>query len=280
MLTAPTSTSANQGSQGLQTAAAAEKLEAVFWNVVLSAMEKTGLQGGSLGTGAGLYNGIARQALSEHIFKAISANLTHSMVGQLSQGAKPQQMRDLETSQAPLLLSLSNLAGAQGCAPATPGTHATTIAQATAFAHAIWPCLQQSAAQLGVSPVALLSQAALETGWGSSVPGNNLFGVKAVGGASATTEPTTEFVNGTAQEMTAQFANYLSLPDSVAQYTQLIQQRYPGAIGARSVSDYATALASSGYATDRAYAAKMTAIAQSPLMADVLQSLGTEGPPL
>jgi len=279
MLTTSTSTSGNQGPQGLQTAAAAEKLEAVFWNVVVSAMEKSGLQDSSLGTGAGLYNGIARQALSEQIFKGISASLTQSMAGQLSHGAKAQPIKTPKIDQAPLLLSLTNV-GAQGSAPTTTFVHETTIAQATSFARAIWPRLQQSAAQLGVSPVALLSQAALETGWGSSTPGNNIFGVKAAGRAPSTIQATTEFVNGAAQDVTAQFAAYPSLPDSVAHYAQLIQRLYPNAVGARSVSDYAAALASGGYATDPAYAAKLTAIAQSPLMTDVLQSLGVEGAPL
>ena len=43
----------------------------------------------------------------------------------------------------------------------------------------LMPLLQKAGQQLGVSPKILLAQAAIETGWGRSVVGNNLFGIKA-----------------------------------------------------------------------------------------------------
>ena len=43
----------------------------------------------------------------------------------------------------------------------------------------IRPALVEAGRQLGVSPRILLAHAALETGWGRSVVGNNLFGIKA-----------------------------------------------------------------------------------------------------
>ena len=48
-----------------------------------------------------------------------------------------------------------------------------------AFTQKLMPLLEKAGQQLGVSPKILLAQAAIETGWGRSVVGNNLFGIKA-----------------------------------------------------------------------------------------------------
>ncbi len=53
------------------------------------------------------------------------------------------------------------------------------MTQATNFARAVWPQITAGGAALGVPAVAVLAQSALETGWGASAPGNNLFGIKA-----------------------------------------------------------------------------------------------------
>lgn len=292
----------NQGNQGVKTAAAAEQLEAVFWNLVVNEMEKSGLQGAKLGTGADIYNSIAQRSLSQQVFGGLSSSLTKSIVKQLSAnqqggtgaagqqaapstmpqqtppGAAVQGMSLAGINLAPLLLSLANIGN--GATTTTPSTAlassglAPTVAQATAFARSIWPALQQNAAQLNVSPVALLAQAALESGWGSSAPGNNIFGVKAIAGQASTQQPTSEFINGQMQRTTANFAAYSSTDDAVAHYTHLIRTAYPTAVGAPDVSSYASALVNGGYATDRNYINKMVAVSRSPLMSEVLQSLG------
>jgi flagellar protein FlgJ len=284
----------NQGSQGVKMAAAAQQLEAVFFNIVVKEMEKSGLQGANLGTGSDIYNGIAQRALSQQLFGGLSSSLTSSIVKQLSANAAAGQQAAPSTQQtssgtaphgisltggklAPLLLSFANIAAETAAAipSAVAGSiSGPTVAQATAFARSIWPTLQQNAAQLNVSPVALLSQAALESGWGSSAPGNNIFGIKAVAGQASTQQSTLEFINGQMQRMNANFAAYSSTDDAVAHYTHLIRNNYPDAVGAPDVSSYATALANGGYATDRSYVQKMVAVSRSPLMSEVLHSLG------
>ena len=285
----------NQGNQGVKMVAAAQQLEAVFFNLVVKEMEKSGLQGANLGTGSDIYNGIAQRALSQQLFGGLSGSLTQSIVKQLSANAAGQQTAAGTTSQqpnldaatkgislsggklAPMLLSFANIAAETAAAipSAVAGSiSGPTVTQATAFARSIWPTLQQNAAQLNVSPVALLSQAALESGWGSSAPGNNIFGVKAVAGQASTQQSTLEFINGQMQRMNANFAAYSSTDDAVAHYTHLIRNNYPDAVGAPDVSSYATALANGGYATDRGYVQKMVAVSRSPLMSEVLRSLG------
>jgi flagellar protein FlgJ len=285
----------NQGNQGVKMVAAAQQLEAVFFNLVVKEMEKSGLQGANLGTGSDIYNGIAQRALSQQVFGGLSGSLTQSIVKQLSANAAGQQAGPGTTSQqptlgaatkgisltgaklAPMLLTFANIAADTVAVipSAVAGSiSGPTVAQATAFARSIWPTLQQNAEQLNVSPVALLSQAALESGWGSSAPGNNIFGVKAVAGQASTQQSTLEFISGQMQRMNANFAAYSSTDDAVAHYTHLIRNNYPNAVGAPDVASYATALANGGYATDRSYVQKMVAVSRSPLMSEVLQSLG------
>lgn len=272
----------NQGAQGVKVAAAAEQLEAVFWNMVVTAMEKTGLNGASLGVGSNIYNGIANRAVAQQLFGQVSHSLTQALTNQLAGGqtgaansatASASSMSLAGIKRAPTMLSLGNIGGGSDCPSITTG-QTPTISQATAFARAIWPCLEQSAAQLGVSPVALLSQAALETGWGAAAPGNNYFGIKATAGQPATQQATLEYTGGGMQSTTANFAAYASPADAAAHYTNLIRNLYPRAVGATSISGYAQALAQGGYATDPAYADKIISISRSPLMADVLRGIG------
>ncbi len=46
------------------------------------------------------------------------------------------------------------------------------------FVNAYGPFARQTEAKTGISAVAILAQAALESGWGKSAPGNMFFGVK------------------------------------------------------------------------------------------------------
>src|ERR1700744_2256111 len=92
----------NQGNQGVKMAAAAQQLEAVFFNIVVKEMEKSGLQGASLGTGSDIYNGIAQRALSSQLFGGLSGSLTKSIVKQLSANAGGQQTATSTTPPQPV----------------------------------------------------------------------------------------------------------------------------------------------------------------------------------
>ena len=138
--------------------------------------------------------------------------------------------------------------------------------------------MQTAARQLGVAPVAILAQAALETGWGQHAPGNNVFGVKAGSGWSGGTVQTLtqEFRNGVASVGTAAFRAYQDVAESVQNYAALLSRpRYQAARDqGNDISAFATALQRSGYATDPHYAAKLVAIARSPRMQQALDQLG------
>jgi flagellum-specific peptidoglycan hydrolase FlgJ len=151
------------------------------------------------------------------------------------------------------------------------------------FSEEMAPALRQAAARLGVSPRILLAQAALETGWGRSVVGNNVFGVKAGGAWSgATVEARTQEVEGghlIAQQ--GRFRSYSSVTQAVDDYVSLVSQssRYRTALNAgNNVAAYANGLAAGGYATDPNYAAKLEQIADGPRMDDIVAALEEAAP--
>ena len=141
------------------------------------------------------------------------------------------------------------------------------------FLRTMRPHAEKAAREIGVDPDALLAQAALETGWGRSVPCNaqgecsyNLFGIKAGSQWSGSTVnvPTLEFESGIPVRKVERFRAYDSPADSFHDYAALIRDssRYASARGAGdNVQAFASALQQGGYATDPNYAQKITAVA-------------------
>jgi hypothetical protein len=166
---------------------------------------------------------------------------------------------------------------------AATGTNAAALADAENFAEELAPAIEHAAARLGVSPRVLLAQAALETGWGHSVVGNNIFGIKAGASWSGTTVTagTHEMEWGRLVAHQGTFRSYPNVGQAVDDYVSLVSasDRYRTAMGAGdNVAAYAQALAAGGYATDRDYAAKLTAVANSPKMTYAVASLVDEAP--
>jgi len=152
------------------------------------------------------------------------------------------------------------------------GANALTLSKDD-FISRLRPHAEAAARELGVDPNALLAQAALETGWGRSVPCNangecsfNLFGIKAGSQWSGATVnvPTLEFEEGVAVRKVERFRAYDSPADSFRDYAALIRDssRYANARGAGdNVEAFAAALQQGGYATDPHYAQKIAAVA-------------------
>jgi len=161
------------------------------------------------------------------------------------------------------------------------GTIQVTTEQQRKFVEEILPHATAAARELGVDPRAIIAQAALETGWGTSQPSDggsashNFFGIKA--GASwngaSVASPTTEYVDGVARDEQARFRAYGSVAENVTDYVRVLRDnpRYADALGTGGdVRAFADALQRGGYATDPEYANKLVALAQRlPLAADV-----------
>ena len=182
---------------------------------------------------------------------------------------------------------MPQLRGAGAVAPATTSSNpqpvkATPLASLTPaasgaeraqFVQSVWPQAQQAAAQLGVHPVSLVAQAALESNWGRSVPrgesgdsSHNLFGMKATAAWSgaAVTATTQEFQNGSAAPLQAAFRSYTDPAAGFRDYVALLSRnpRYRAALNSGTdTGAFARALQKGGYATDPDYASKVTAVA-------------------
>lgn len=177
------------------------------------------------------------------------------------------------------------LATAFGAGAVDPDSHGTTFQskpghasggasseEVTAFSQKLMPLLQKAGEQLGVSPKILLAQTAIETGWGRSVVGNNLFGIKA--GSSWTGQKvdaaTHEYEKGQLVSITDAFRAYPSAEASVADFVALVQNnpRYRAALGkGEDVVGYAQGLLAGGWATDINYVNKLHAVATGPSVA-------------
>ena len=159
-------------------------------------------------------------------------------------------------------------------------------------------------AQTGIPASFMVAQAAHESGWGrrdirnaDGSSSNNLFGIKA--GANWTGPVaevmTTEYVGGKAQKVMAKFRSYESTDASFRDYAKLMKDspRYAGVVGSFAVTKaapkqtdgiqlatynptsasssdanaakFARGLQQAGYATDPAYADKLTRVINTTL---------------
>lgn len=122
----------------------------------------------------------------------------------------------------------------------------------------------------GLFPSVAIAQAAVESGWGKYVAGNNMFGIKATGDPSKfphwdgsyVTSRTSEFENGGYVRQTSRFRKYLTVGDSVKDRNWLLSHsdRYKSVIAAQTPEDQARAIKACGYATDPYYADKLISI--------------------
>jgi flagellar protein FlgJ len=134
-------------------------------------------------------------------------------------------------------------------------------------------------AQTGIPAGFLIAQAAHETGWGKrdiraadGTPSYNLFGIKA--GANwkgpVAEVTTTEYVGGRPQKVVQKFRAYDSYEASFADYAKLMKdnpryERVLAGAGSGDAKQFAQGLQRAGYATDPAYADKLTRVINTTL---------------
>jgi flagellar protein FlgJ len=136
---------------------------------------------------------------------------------------------------------------------------------------------QAAEAATGISASHILGQAALESGWGKheirakdGTPSHNLFGIKATADwkGKVAEVTTTEYIGGVARKVTAKFRAYDSYADAFKDHARLLSQnpRYSQTVAkADTAADYARSLQKGGYATDPAYASKLTQVINTAL---------------
>ncbi|MDE1906446.1 MAG: glucosaminidase domain-containing protein [Rhodospirillales bacterium] len=250
-----------------------QKLTGVLWYQMLSGLNQTGMDDSALGAGGGDFQSMFLWNLAQNDFGKYDSGLINAALHQIGGATSPAPAPRASTLTAIIAKAAPITAQPLPApSPSNPPSQ-TMLVQATNFAKAIWPQITAAAQALGVPAVAVLAQTALETGWGASAPGNNLFGIKS-GGENGTTRATHEMVDGVLTPQLSSFRDYQNTQGSVADFVNLIQSSFQSATGQNSVAGFAQALQASGYATDGNYAAKIEHIAQSPIMAQVLQAIG------
>jgi len=132
-------------------------------------------------------------------------------------------------------------------------------------------------AATGIPATFMMAQAAHESGWGrreiknpDGTTSHNVFGIKAgPGWKGATTEvTTTEVIGGQARKVTAKFRAYGSYEESFQDYAQMMKNnpRYAKVVeSGANAQGFAKGLQRAGYATDPAYADKLTRMINTTL---------------
>lgn len=251
--------------------AVSQQVEALFLQMMLKSMrEATEAEGGETTSNeTGMYQDMFDKQVALTLSKRQDLGIARLFERQLGGKTTPAAA----PAGAPLPLRSGQLppAGANARAPSS----ASTADQAAQFVQAVLPTIRRAAQTLGVSPMGLLAQAALETGWGQRMPRTadgspslNLFGVKAGSGwrGGRAVADTMEVSGGVARQRRTAFRAYGSIEESVDDFARLLASspRYREALaGGGSAQGYVDGIARSGYATDPEYGNKLNQVLNS-----------------
>jgi len=248
----------------------ARQFESLFARMMIKSMREAVGRDPIFGSDqAQTYQGMYDDQLSLELTKGKGLGLADMLMRQLQQAGSTARPAPAGTVPAAA-------AGRAGTLPAGARPAAGTAAsgaERSSFISQLWPAAERAAQLLGVHPVSLIAQAALESNWGRSVPrgrdgasSNNLFGIKAGAGWSgaSVTAGTQEYQGGSTRPTSAAFRAYASPGAGFQDYVALLtgNPRFNAALGSgASVESFGAALQQGGYATDPDYARKLTAVA-------------------
>lgn len=240
---------------------------------IMGETPKTTAQGiGALmkGIGAGVGRYSANKGIKEGTDSANSAY--DSIFGRLMGGAVatgvPSTSAASQSSSIPMTSAASEVA-------ATSPSKIDISGSKQDFINSLLPAAIEEGKRTGVDPRIIVAQAAQETGWGKSAPGNNYFGIKSHGQSGGNSLMTTEYVNGQKVKVRDSFRGYNSPEDSVRGYGDFITQnpRYKAMREAQGLDNQLSELQASGYATDPNYSRSVGAIARSINLPNEVASL-------
>src|ERR1700722_3884300 len=254
---------ARQDPQALREAA--QQFEGLFTAMMLKSMREASL-------GSGMGDSEETKTYQDMYDQQLALQMAHGK----GLGLADMLMQQLTRANAAHASAAAPATATSATPAATPASGAAAAdkissAQQASFVRTLEPLAQSAGQSLGVAPDTLIAQAALETGWGRSMPtdsngrsSSNLFGVKAgeSWSGAAVQASTTEYDQGTPGTTRAAFRSYGDAAQSVGDYVSLLQTspRYAGALGTGSdVHAFANGLQRGGYATDPDYVNKLVA---------------------
>ena len=249
---------------------AAKQFEALFKQQLMKSMREATMSSGMLDN--------AGTQMGTEMLDTQFANQMTGLKGGLSDVIMRQLERQMSGAAAPA--PAVPAAGAAG-APARNEPNAATGEKLSStqseFVRVHTQAAKAAEAQTGIPATFMVAQAAHESGWGQhqilNADGSsafNLFGIKAGGGwkGATTSITTTEVVDGQARKVIAKFRAYASAEASFKDYAQLMKDnpRYAGVLAAgNNAGGFAQGLQRAGYATDPAYADKLTRVINTTL---------------
>lgn len=279
-------TSGQDPRKGIQDTA--KQLESLFMQELVKSMRATTMNSGML-------ENSATEMGSGMLDNQLASQMT-GLPGGLSQMIARQLERQLGVSSASTGQGRGTLKGlgeftlggtrSATTAPASQATPATNDATAANgkklsptehFVRKHQAAAQAAEQATGIPANNILGQAALESGWGKheirmkdGSPSHNLFGIKAnsnwTGKVAEVT--TTEYIGGVAHKVTAKFRAYDSYADAFKDHARLLTSspRYSQTVAqADTAQGFAKGLQKAGYATDPAYADKLTKVINTTL---------------
>ena len=246
----------------------AKQFEALFMQELMKSMRAASMSSGML-------DNEGSKLGTEMLDQQFATKMT-GLPGGLSDMIAKQLERQLGVATGLTPPNLSSQPSKSAAAVATPQPHIPTRS-AGEFVKVHDAAAKAVEAQSGIPASFMIAQAAHETGWGrkeirgaDGTDSHNLFGIKAGPGWTGPVAEvtTTEYINGRPQKVKAQFRAYASYEESFRDYAKLLKDspRYAGVVAnASSAKGFAQGLQRAGYATDPAYAEKLSKVINTTL---------------
>jgi flagellar protein FlgJ len=259
----------------------ARQFEALFMQELMKSMRSTTLSAGGL-AGLGGDDGAGAKMGTEMLDTQYASQLS-GLPGGLSEAITRHLERQMGLTPGPIPVTKS---ANDSPPPLSARSLPTRIPQtgAAGFVQQHSDAARAAEAATGIPAAFMVAQAAHETGWGrkeirhaDGTPAFNLFGIKAGAGwrGPVAEITTTEYVDGQARKVVAKFRAYGSYAESFADYARLMKDspRYQGVVSrvagaakdADAAASFAQGLQRAGYATDPAYADKLTRVINTTL---------------
>lgn len=268
----------------------AQQFEALFLQMTMKNMRQAGepLAANSVDSnGSRMFRDMHDQQMATQLAKNSNIGFADMLVKQLggpaANGMPGKSLNEYRHSTARMIplhkpdgkdLSGKGLTMPPRLAKATRATarYAPSFTDEKSFFQALLPEAKAAAKELGVDPKLLLSQVALETGWGKHTPHRvdgsdsyNMFGIKANSAwqGRRVANSTLEYEQGVPVRKTDYFRAYGSYAESFRDYVGFLRDnpRYADALAqVDNPKQYMTALQKAGYATDPHYSNKVMSI--------------------
>jgi peptidoglycan hydrolase FlgJ len=245
---------------------AAKQFEALFMQQLMKSMREATVSSGMLDN--------AGTQMGTEMLDTQFANQMTGLKGGLSDVIMRQLERQMNGS-APPALAVPAAAAAGAASSSEPAAQLSSTQSDFVRVHT--QAARAAEAETGIPATFMVAQAAHESGWGKQQIRNadgssafNLFGIKAGAGwkGATTSITTTEVEGGQARKVIAKFRSYANAEASFKDYAQLMKDnpRYAAVLAAgNNASGFAQGLQRAGYATDPAYADKLTRVINTTL---------------